>query len=184
MECKITSTKARQRGALLSEYVFAVAIATMVLTALASFSLYSARAFVMMENYVDLGDQARWSVDRMSQEIRMADKVTAFDPANPSRITVQLGASSVTYAYNAAKRTLERTFQGATSTMLRGCDSVSFGIFTRQATNSTYETFPVATLGNAKIVQVTWNCSRTIFGRKQNTEAMQTAQVVIRKQGK
>src|SRR5262249_49165310 len=142
------------------------------------------RAFVTMENYVDLGDQARWSVDRMSQEIRMANGVTAFNAADPSQITVSLGTTNVTYAYNAAKKTLERRYQGATSTMLRGCDSVSFGIYGRQVTNSTYEVFPVATLSSAKIVQVTWNCSRTVLGRKQTTEAMQTAQVVIRKQGK
>jgi hypothetical protein len=34
----------------------------------------------------------------------------------------------------------------------------------------------------AKLVQVTWVCSRSILGKKVNTESVQSAKVVIRKQ--
>jgi hypothetical protein len=33
------------------------------------------------------------------------------------------------------------------------------------------------------VVDVTWKCSRTILGVQANTEAVQTAKIVIRKQG-
>jgi len=40
-----------------------------------------------------------------------------------------------------------------------------------------------ATPATAKVVDVTWVCSRTVLGRRQNTENVQSARIVIRKQG-
>jgi len=31
-----------------------------------------------------------------------------------------------------------------------------------------------------KLINMTWKCSRTIFGSKRNTESIQTAQIVLR----
>ena len=184
MECKITSTRSRRHGALLAEWVIAVGISTLVFASLAAFSVFTGRTFVTMENYVELGAQARWAADRMSQEIREAKRVTSFNPADPTRITLQAGATNVTFVYNPTLKTVERQYRGNTTVLLKGCESAQFAIFTRQATNATYEIFPTATVDNAKVVQITWNCSRTITGQKQNTEAMQSARVVIRNQGK
>jgi len=156
-------------------------VGSLVLTALAAFALYSARFFVTLRNCVDLDGQARLAVDRMSQEIRQADKVVSYDP---QKISFALGTNSITYVYDGEGKTLTRVADNRRTVLLTGCESARFDIYMRQATNAVYETFPTATVDNAKVVQITWNCSRSILGTKQNTVSMQSAQVVIRKQGK
>jgi len=181
MECKTTSTRGRQAGALLAEWIIALGVGTLVLAALAAFALYSARFFVTLRNCVDLDTQARLAVDRMSQEIRQANRLVSYDP---EKIVLEVSSNKVTFAYDSGSRTLTRLAGDRRTVLLTGCESARFDIFTRQATNATYDTFPTASVDNAKVVQITWNCSRDILGVKQNTEAMQSAQVVIRKQGK
>jgi len=181
MECKTTSTKRRKTGALLAEWIMAVGVGCLVLTALAAFALYSTRFFLTLRNCVDLDGQARHAVDRMSQEIRQADRVISYDP---QKISFAMGTNTVTYVYDGNGKTLLRYWDDRKNVLLSGCDSARFDIFTRQPTNAVYETFPCATVDNAKVVQITWNCSRSVLGTKENTESMQSAQVVIRKQGK
>jgi hypothetical protein len=159
----------------------AIAVGSIVLMALAAFALYSTRFFLTIRNCVDLDAQARYAVDRMSQEIRQADKLTSYDP---QKISLMLGTNTVTYAYESDGKSLVRLFDNRRTVLLSGCDAARFDIFMRQATNAVYETFPTATVDNAKVVQISWSCSRNVLGNKQNTESMQTAQVVIRKQGK
>lgn len=107
----------------------------------------------------------------------------------------------MTYAYLPEKRELIRQVgNGNTQTLLKGCDYARFDIYQRQATNINLNSamsqiisvsplsidpiYPVATKDNAKIVQLTWNCSRDILGQKASTEAAQFARIVIRKQSK
>jgi hypothetical protein len=152
-----------------------------VLLALAAFALYSTRFFMTIRNCVDLDGQARVAVDRMSQEIRQADRVVSYES---QKISLALGTNTVTYVYDANAKALVRLSANRRTVLLSGCESARFDIFMRQATNAVYESFPSATVDNAKVVQITWNCSRNILGSKANTESMQSAQVVIRKQVK
>jgi len=198
MECKITYTKGRRSGAVIVEWVIAVGVGGILLAVIAAFSLYSARLFVTLGNYVDLGGQSRIAVDRMGQEIRQASMVTAYAA---DRITILVGSNQVTYAYLPNERKLVRQIAGQPNqTLLTGCDSARFDIYQRQATNVNLTSavsgvlsvlplaldpvYPTATKDNAKIVQLTWNCSRSILGHKANTEAAQFARIVIRKQSK
>jgi hypothetical protein len=198
MECKITFTKSRRLGAAVAEWVVSVGIGGLLLATMAAFSVHGARTFVTLSNYSDLNGQSRIAVDKMGQEIRQALKVTSYAP---EQITVLVGTNYVTYAYLANERKLTRQVVGQpTQTLLTGCDSARFDIFQRQATNTELSSavsgilsllplsvdpiYPKATTDNAKIVQLTWNCSRSILGKKANTEAAQFARIVIRKQTK
>ena len=198
MECKTTYTKGRRAGAALAEWLMAVGVGGLLMAVLASFSAYSARFFITLNNYVDLDRQSRLAMDRMGQEIRQAEKVTAY-AAN--RITFLVGSNQVTYAYAADSKKLTRQVGNATpQTLLTGCDSARFDIYQRQATNvdltagvnqilgllpiSLTPAYPAATPDTAKIVQLSWNCSRSILGKTANTESSQFARIVIRKQSK
>lgn len=185
-------------GAMAAEWVIALGVGGLMLAVIAAFSLHGARTFVTLSNYVDLNGQSRLAVDRMGQEIRQAQKVTSYAA---DRITLLVGSNSVTYAYLADRRMLTRQVGNQTpQTLLTGCDSARFDIYQRQATNTTLTSavsglisllplsldpiYPTATPDNAKIVQLTWNCSRELLGRKASTEAAQFARIVIRKQTK
>jgi len=200
MECKITFTKTRNKsrriGAAVAEWIVSVGVGGLLLATMAAFSLHGARTFVTLSNYVDLNGQSRIAIDKMGQEIRQAMKVTSYAP---EKITVLVGTNYVTYAYLANERKMTRQVgNGTPQTLLKGCDSARFDIFQRQATNTELSSavsgvlsllplsvdpiYPKATTDNAKIVQLTWNCSRSILGKKANTEAAQFARIVIRKQ--
>jgi hypothetical protein len=198
MECKITYTKGRRAGTTLAEWMIAVGVGGLLLAVIASFSAYTARFFITLSNYVDLDRQSRLAMDRMGQEIRQAEKVTAYAA---DKITVRVGSNQVTYAYLAdAKRLTRQVGNASPQTLLTGCDSARFDIYQRQATNvdltsgvsqilgllpiSLTPAYPAATVDNAKIVQLSWNCSRSILGRTANTESSQFARIVIRKQSK
>ena len=46
--------------------------------------------------------------------------------------------------------------------------------------SNSFDCYAPATVANAKLVQVTWNCSRQILGNKANTESVQSAKIAIR----
>ena len=198
MECKTTYTKGRSTGTALAEWVIAVGVGGLLLAVIASFSADSARFFITLSNYVDLDRQSRLAMDRMGQEIRQAERVTAYAA---DKVTVLVGSNQVTYAYFADRKRLTRQVGNATpQTLLSGCDSARFDIYQRQPTNVDLTTgasqilgllpisltpvYAVATVDNAKIVQLSWNCSRSILGKTANTESAQFARIVIRKQSK
>ena len=65
--------------------------------------------------------------------------------------------------------------------MLTGLSSCSFGLYQRPSpTNNTYNTFPPATAGYAKLVSYQWSAGRRVVGTQVNTESVQTALVYLR----
>jgi prepilin-type N-terminal cleavage/methylation domain-containing protein len=180
MDCKITFIRRRRRGFTLPELLIAIAIGGVVLTAVAALSFYTARSFAAISNYVELDQASRQTLDRMSQKIRQADRLLAFAP---NELTFLYEGEELTYSYSADDRTLTETFDDASKVLLTECDSLIFEIFQRNPVNGAYEQFPATMTNNtAKLIQVTWTCSRLILGQKVNTESVQSAKIVIRKQ--
>jgi hypothetical protein len=66
--------------------------------------------------------------------------------------------------------------------LLEQCDYLKFSIFQRNPIGGTYDQYPAATPATCKLVQLTWICSRPIVGSGKNTECVQSAKVVIRKE--
>ncbi|HLP76194.1 MAG TPA: hypothetical protein VK327_04685, partial [Candidatus Paceibacterota bacterium] len=75
--------------------------------------------------------------------------------------------------------TLSRVKNGQTTVLLRQCDYLCFGIFQRNPSND-FNFYPASSWTSAKLVNVSWRCSRQIFQKKVNTESVQTARIVIR----
>lgn len=72
---------------------------------------------------------------------------------------------------------------GKPETLLTGCERLSFRLYKRNTITNTYEQFPASLPIEAKVVDIAWKCSRSILGINANSEAVQTAKIVIRKQG-
>ena len=66
-------------GMSLMEMLVAAAIGSLLLTAVAYLSLYSARSFVALGNYADLDQLSRNALDVMSRDIRQSKSLTALD---------------------------------------------------------------------------------------------------------
>ena len=166
--------------------VVAIGLATILVLTLTSFSMFCSRSFAALYNYVDLDDVNRIAIDKLTRDVRQANRVSAYD-TNGMSLTLEDGDAArtpISFVYNATTRTLTRT-RGAEVeiVLLKGCDQLFFWIGQRNTDVGGYDVFKAATIDTAKVINVRWVCSRSLFGRKENTENVQTARIVIRKQG-
>ncbi len=194
---KTRQSQARQslhpvRGLGLVELMISTSVGSVVLASVAALSLYGARSSVAMLNYTDLDAKSRYALDVISREIRQASGVTGFQTNLPVVWLTLTNATrgysiSLSYDSNARAVTMARTGQ-PTLTNLTECDQFNFGLYQRTPfVTGTNISFCPATnsagtldLGLAKLVALSWKCSRTILAQKVNTESVQAAQIVLR----
>jgi len=177
--------KQRQRGFALAEAWVTVGVTALLLMVVVSFTQFSGRSFAALFNYVELDDINRIAMDRITRDVRQAVRVQSAT-TNLLVLVDADGVSTITYRYFPSTRELKRTrsdLPAVEELILKECDRLAFSIGQRNTIYGSYDVYPVATPGTAKVINVTWSCSRTIFGIKENTESVQTARIVIRKQG-
>lgn len=168
------------RGMTLVELLVAMGISGVVMVALASLIFYSARSFAALTNYVELDHFSRRALDTMTKDIRQADRLDYFS-TNKIRFIVPGG--TLTYTYDAEQKKLFRERSDEKDmTLLEECDFMQFSIYQRNPIAGSYDQYAVATPGTCKVVQLHWICSREILGKKANTESVQSAKIVIRRQ--
>jgi prepilin-type N-terminal cleavage/methylation domain-containing protein len=182
MECNVTSTKRRSAAAFtLVEMLIALAVGGVLMAALAQLTFYTGRSFAALLNYTELDKYSRNALDQMVYKIRQADELISY---TTNRLVFSYQKTNqLIYNYSAVDQTLTETLQGQTETILKGCELLTFSMFQRNTAAGTYDQFP-ATLTNsaAKLVQLSWTCSRTVLGARVNTESVQSAKIVIRNQ--
>jgi len=178
-------------GFTLAEMLVAVGAGFILLTSVAALSLYGAKSFLAMGNYVDLDDQSRNALDVICREVRDASAVVSFNTNSPMSLTLTNATLGVTITLtndpNGRTLTLLKTGLPA-QTLLQQCDQWSFSLYDRAPLiSSTNIIFPAATNGTGaldptfvKLINMSWRCSRTILQQKVNTESVQTAQIVLR----
>jgi hypothetical protein len=155
-------------------------IAGILMAAIASLMVFGARSFLALSNYSELDANNRITVDTMTRDLRECNKVIS---CTATRLDIQdSSGTTISYNYSQGAGTLTRTQNGVAKTMLTGCDTISFNLGTRNPIGGTFAVVPTTDVNNAKVVNVSWNCSRLILGSKMNTESVQTARIVIRKQ--
>lgn len=169
----------------LVELLVAIGIGGILFVAVGTLAFYSARSFAALSNYVELDNYSRKALDQMSREIRQADKLVSgtdsrleFQHTNATNGTTY----NVIYEYNSADKRLRRTQGTQTTVLLQECDFLKFSMYQRNPIGGTYDQYPTATPATCKLVQMSWVCSRQILGKRANTESVQSAKVVIRKQ--
>jgi hypothetical protein len=149
---------------------------------LGTFILYSARSFAALGNYADLEYASRNALDRMTWRVRQANRLTDY---TPTQLTFEdSDGQPLQFRYDPVAQTFRRVKSGDNALLLQNCTNLRFDIFQRNTTNATYNQFPTATNTPqlCKVVQITWTCSRKLFGSSLfNTEVVQTAKIVIRK---
>ena len=156
----------------------ATGVAGLVVTAIASLSYFTSRSFVAATNYTDMALLSRMALDNMSRTIRQSRQVTAY---STNSITLMDGSSNtVQYIYSPTSRRLTSVSGSTTNTYLTNCDSLQFWIYQRTPMSNTFTCYSPASITNAKLVEVTWSCSRQIFGAKVNNEVVESASICMR----
>src|SRR5262245_61659009 len=180
MECRTTSIKrAARSGMTLVELMLATAVGSLVVLGVAQLMMYSGRSFAAMANYVSLDRASRNALDTMSKQIRETNKLT--DSTTTSLTFEDSDGGSLVFSYDANKKQLLRSKNGVADAkpLLSECDYLRFSIFQRNPIGGSYDVYPTATAATCKLVQLSWVCSRQIFGLKVNTESVQSSKIVI-----
>jgi len=147
---------------------------------LASLMMFTARSFLALSNYSELNDNNRITMDTMTRDLRECNRVIS---CGATRLDIQdSDGATISYIYSQGAGTLTRSKNGVNRTMVTGCDMLAFNLGTRDPIAGSFAVVPTSNVNQAKVVNVSWNCSRSILGSKVNSENVQTARIVIRKQ--
>ena len=183
LSASISTIANRESGLSLLEMMVAMGIGTMLLAAMAAFAVFTSRSFVATGNYADLDRASRATLDTLTRDVRQARSMTSY---KTNQIVLKdHDNNSLTYTWDASAGTLSRKDANSTVVLLQQCDYLNFGISQRNPSND-FTFYPAVNSSGqldpsmAKLVDVSWRCSRKILGKKVNTESVQTAKIVIR----
>ena len=162
-------------------------VSAIVLAALLGFSVYASRSFAALSNYVELEQKSQNALDTMTRDIRQTLALTNYETTTLNGRTITnkltfLDSDNQALTYIFQNGVLNKVKNGVTTMLLTNCDFLTFQIFQRNPVSGTYDVYPTASAANCKLINVSWICSRSILGSRLNTESVQTAKIVIRKQ--
>jgi hypothetical protein len=162
----------------------AVGVFSIAGAALATIFVFTIRSFAAVVNYADLDKENRIAMDKLTREIRSAKQVTGC--TSNSLTILDENGSTVTYSFNPINQQMTRIDANGSSVLLTNCNLLSFSLFQRNPMGGSYDVYPVATNNwqkTVKVIQLTWRTSRGVSGTPViNSENIQTARIVIRKQ--
>lgn len=180
MALNTTFSKARrQRASTLVELLITVGISSIILAASGSLMLYTARSLEGISNYLEMATESRLALDRMSREIRKADRLISH---STNQLVFDYEGSPLAYTYDADGKRMTRSYLNLTNETLTGCEFFSFSVFQRNNVAGTFDQYPVGTAHTAKIVELSWICSRDIIGAAANSESVHSSKIVMRNQ--
>ena len=172
----------------LPEVMIGLGVSSMVIVIAMAITFYSTRSFAAMTNYVELDRTSRNALDRITSDIRQADKLTSF---STNQLVFQTtdpnsgATNSLTFDYSPGNKTLSRTLNGQTTVLLKGCDLWQPKMYQRNTITNSFDQYMVEDTNRpdlCKSMVLTWSCSRTVPGSPVNTENIQSTKIVIRKQ--
>lgn len=176
------TTRAAARAYTLVEMVVAMGVFSIASAALGSMLFFGLQSVASMTNYTILDQANRLAMDSLTREIRQARQVVAYSTNSISIITGD--NISVTYMFNPASKQLVRNASdGTRKVLLEDCNLIEFTRFQRNPTPMSFGDLHVAASSDTtKVIQLTWKTSRSTFNGLVNSESVQTARIVIRKQ--
>ncbi|MCX8156504.1 MAG: prepilin-type N-terminal cleavage/methylation domain-containing protein [Verrucomicrobiae bacterium] len=178
--CSNSFFSLRRRGFTLPEILIAMAIGGLTMAALASLTLYTGRSFASLANYVDLDNRSRTALDILTRDIRQVNNVEYF--SSNKVVFIDGDGTELTFEYSPVTRTLVRLKGNDRKVLLTECDELEFRMFQRNTTPGTFDLVPSNDVIEGKAIDISWVCSRRLLGVRYNTESVQTARVIIRKQ--
>jgi prepilin-type N-terminal cleavage/methylation domain-containing protein len=179
--------RARQ-GWTLVEMMVAVGIFSLVGMALMGSYIFAVKSMASMYSYALLDQYNRQTMDQLTREIRQSKNVLAFTTNSITILTSNddgTDGPQVTYNFSpSAKKLIRSSSDGSAKLLLDNCSLLQFQLFTRCPSN-VFGVFPVAVnnwSNTVKVLQLTWKTSIVQPNNIANSENIQTARIVIRKQ--
>ena len=170
----------RQAAFTLVEMMVASSLGLMLATVIAMIAFFSSRSFVAMADYTEMNQRSQFALDKMSKEIRQARQLTAYSTNRESLTFANADGNPLSFTYSPTARRLVRVSGGQTNSLLTDCDALQFRIYQHTMISNTYDCYDVASVTNARVIQVNWKNSRQILGKTATTESVQSAKIAIR----
>jgi Tfp pilus assembly protein PilV len=194
VETRTTSypqSRRREQGLSLVEMMVALGLGSIVLTILGLLSLNGLRCFLVMGNSFTLDQQNRVVAIQVARDLRQATRVLSYQSDSTSKrlvLTNSLEGVAVAYSWDTEARTLTCTKTGQPEfTCLTDCDFWEAKFFQNLPQPSVSEPFLPATnsvgdvdVNQARIVTLSWRCSRPLTGTSLNTESAKSLQILLR----
>jgi type II secretory pathway pseudopilin PulG len=177
-----------RRAWTLVEMMVAVGIFSLAGIGLMGLYLFSVKSMASMYNYCLLDQYNRQAMDQLTREIRQATMVLNYTTNSITILASNNDGSTpeVTYSFSpSTKKMLRTSSDGTSKALLNDCSLLSFQLFTRCPSNGVFGSFPVAVnnwSNTVKVLQLTWKTSMSLPSGIVNSENVQTARIVIRKQ--
>ena len=172
----------------LIELMVSVFLAGIVLTMVMLLFMFGLRSFAAMGNYAELNGQSRHALDVMSKEIRQSSHVLGAQSNGDARWLIVANTNvvpAVTNIYSWAQGTGVMRWdrmQGGRHTIvtnLTSCDMWDFTMCIRSP--DAKGVFPTTQdPSRCKLINMSWKCTRSILGKKVNSESVLTAEIVLR----
>ena len=177
-----------RQGWTLLETMIVVGLFSLVGMALMGTYIFSVKSMASMYSYSLLDQYNRQAMDQLTREIRQSRWVRRYTTNSITILTANDDGSTgpnVTYSFSPSAKKLLRQSPDGTKALLDNCSLLSFQLFTRCPSNAVFGSFPVAVNNwqqTVKVLQLTWKTSMTLPSGIINSENIQTARIVIRKQ--
>ena len=126
-----------------------------------------------------MNTESRTALDTMSRKIRGAEVVEAYAP-NRMTFRTQTGASLV-YAWNPRSGELVEVEEGRRTVLVTGCENFRFDVYQRSPMQNEFSLFDTTTsIAETKMVQVTWQSSRSAGPSADATKETTSAKIMMR----
>jgi len=170
--------------------LIATSLSAIVMAGVLSSVLMLSRSGYLLNNYIDMENQARTSMETIAVDVRMAKDIVwtrASDTSAPTGFTLKdiSGNLISTYSYNSSAGTLTRTKDTA-SVLITGIQSLTFSAYKYSSTgpelmDPTSPSYPIDTMNNlTKMVQVSLSSKRSRTTLVDATNNVVSARYVLR----
>jgi prepilin-type N-terminal cleavage/methylation domain-containing protein len=177
----------RTGGWTLLEMMIAVTIFSIAGAAVGSAYLFGLRSFQALSNYSILDQQNRKALDILTREVRQARRV---EFKNDDTLVLKDGNyDTITYKFDSNTDQFTRTMNMNTEVLLEDCSLIKFVMATRvpntnvlNDANFYTDYYETSDVNEAKVLNLTWKTRRELPNGVGQSENIQTARIVVRKQ--
>ena len=162
------------------ETLIAIGVGSLIVTVLASLTVYSSKSLVSMSAYTDLNQNSREALDSMTKEIRQSRGLAHRTPTSLEFLIDTNGTATVKYVWDPVTQTFSEIRSGVTKVLLNDCTFWTNSIFQRTPESNSWNLVSASTETQAKLIQLTWVCARQNVNLTQS-ESVQSMKIVIRK---
>jgi hypothetical protein len=176
-------------GWTLSEMAVGVGVFGISALMLATIFIFCIRSYAAVANYATLNKANRQAMDLVVREIRQAQNVVSYASNATTRVLTILNGdgTNVVYTFDSGSQQFTRNDGTTNQMLLTNCNLLNFQLYIRPPQSNSFDNYPVVMTTNwqqdVKVVELTWKTSMSICPTALvNSEDVQTAKVIIRKQ--